>query len=448
MDTLLFNPFSYYWRVLREEQSACAKVHSLCIDAERQQREALNIAKFDKTLMLAYKRFSLFGMIYDHYFVTDGKWTIEFRGDEVAEAVVHVRSQHPEYYEVAQTFSNAEDVRHRMELVCGARAFSFCLRNCEHVARFIAEGKWFSAQSAVEGTMWSRCLAQLAGQHQLKLNKWPWELEPLPSCCLVKGLDGFLSYRRQDCHASHDPNLFTVLAVGSDMAETSRLIDILFGKSVSRTDNAQNVPLKLQVTLGLGEIGGRKRSVQVIQMIGSAEACLENAAILKSHMLEDVLNVDRVLVAIDAVPLTDGMCMLLRLLGICQNALNFTFVLSKTADITRSVADRLLVELHVQLGVDSTSDISTPSVSTCQRFTRCEYLKQEERPSRVLAIKHSLPEPRSSERVHLIVPGPGVNADAFRNQLLDATFLPCDGHFLSRDWRLRVDTTASTCQTQ
>ena len=233
------------------------------------------------------------------------------------------------------------------------------------------------------------------------------------------------------------------------MEETSRLIDILFDRSVSRTGNAQNVPLKLQVTLGLGEIGGRKRSVQVIQMIGTAEACFENAAILKSHMLEDVLNVDRVLVAIDAVPLTDGMCALLRLLGICQNAMNFTFVHSKTADITRSVADKLLWELHRQLGVDSTSDISTPSVRTCQRFTSCEYLKQEERPSRVLAIKNSLPEPRSAERVHLIVPGPVVNADAFRNQLLDATFLPCDGgHFLSRDWHLRVDTTASTCQTQ
>ena len=418
------------------------KVHSLCIDAERQQREALNIAKFDQKLMLAYKRYSLFGMIYDHYFVTDGKWTIEFRGDKVAEAVVHVHAQHPEYYEVAQTFSNSEDVRHRMKLVCGARAFSFCFRNCEHVARYIAEGNWFSAQSAVEGTIWRKCLSQLAGQHQLKLNKWPWELEPVPSCSL-KGLEGFLSYQGQDCHVSHDSSFFTVLAVG-DMAETSRLIDMLFDRSVSRTGSSQNVPLKLQVTLGLGEIGGRKRSVQVIQMIGTVEAGFENAEILKSHMLEDVLNVDRVLVAIDALPLTESMCTLLRLLGICQNAMNFTFVHSKAADITRSVADKLLWELHCQLGVVYTSAISTPSVRTCQHFMSCEYLKQEERPSRVLAVKNDLPEPRSATRVHLLVPGLAVNAEA----LLDAIFLPCDGHFLSRDWRLRVDTTTSICQTQ
>ncbi|CAE7770948.1 unnamed protein product [Symbiodinium sp. KB8] len=360
--------------------------------------------------MLAYKRYSLFGMIYDHYFVTDGKWTIEFRGDKVAEAVVHVHAQHPEYYEVAQTFSNSEDVRHRMKLVCGARAFSFCFRNCEHVARYIAEGNWFSAQSAVEGTIWRKCLSQLAGQHQLKLNKWPWELEPVPSCSL-KGLEGFLSYQGQDCHVSHDSSFFTVLAVG-DMAETSRLIDMLFDRSVSRTGSSQNVPLKLQVTLGLGEIGGRKRSVQVIQMIGTVEAGFENAEILKSHMLEDVLNVDRVLVAIDALPLTESMCTLLRLLGICQNAMNFTFVHSKAADITRSVADKLLWELHCQLGVVYTSAISTPSVRTCQHFMSCEYLKQEERPSRVLAVKNDLPEPRSATRVHLLVPGLAVNAEA------------------------------------
>ena len=426
------------------------QVHRLDIDSERQHLETTNLAKFDHALVLAYKRYSLFGMLYDHYFVTDGKWTIEFRGDEVAEAIVHVHGRHPGYYDVEQAFTNSEDVQNRMRRVCGARAFSFCFRNCEHVARYIAEGRWFSRQSAADGILWSKCLSKLAGEHQLKLNMWPWELEPVPVLS-SNGWKGFLGYKGQDCHVTHNPDVFTVLALGSEK-ETSRLIEALFEMDVSRPRSAKTVPCKLEVTHGLAEIGGCTRAVQVIQVIGLVEDCVEKAKVLTAHLLGEVLHVDRVLVALETLPLTNAMCELLRMLGVRQHTMNFTFAHCKLTNFTGEVADGLLLELHLQLGAEAHA-ISTPYVRTHgEHHLSLEYLNQEQQPSRILAAANGLPEPQSADMVHLLVPGlfvdhasPSVDA---ASKLLDATFLPCADHFLSRDWRLQLGPASDECQIQ
>ena len=437
-----------------QESTPACQVHSLEIDAERQKVEAASVEKFEKALVLAYKRFSLFGILYDHYFVTDGKWTIEFRGDEVSEAVVHIHGQNPGIYDIEKTFDSSEAVKNRMRRICGARAFSFCFRNCEHVARYIAEGRWFSTQSVAEGKLWSSCLSKLAGDHQLKLNVWPWELEP--GCadsppCPAKGGDEFLTYTGEDCRVSHRSDLFTVLVLGSArFGMSTRIIDAFFGRCVSRPPGAQTAPLKLQVTHGLAVIGGRARTAQLIEVVGVTQNYAENPLeVLKAHLREDVLHVDRVVVIIDALPLQDTMCAVLKALGFQKSLINFTFVHCGLPDAATD-ADQLLAELYVQLGAE-VCVISTPHLRTCgQLCGSLEYLKRDERPSTVLAAKMGLPAP-SPGMICLLVhgvegDGPGTIGRQALAKLLDATFLPCDGHFLTRDWRLRLQ--SSDCQLQ
>ena len=435
------------WAEKRNPASFCiCQVHSLDIDLEKQKMEVANLQRFDQELILAYKRFSLFGILYDHYFVTDGKWTIEFRGDEVAEACVHVHCRDPGYYDVAKVFGNSEEVLHRMRRVCGARSFSFCFRNCEHVARYIAEGRWFSAQSAADGSLWRKCMSDLAGSHALKLNKWPWELESLLSECCLNDCCGFVSCQSEDCYVVHDPSMFNVLVIGAE-AELARSIAPHLTGMAPRRASPEAVPLKLEVTRGSASVGGRRRDVQIMTIAGSIQQYGDEAAsILRSHLREDVICVDRVLVFIQG-PLSDSMQSFVKLLGIQENPTNFTFIQHQLEDTSREASEELLAALYIQVGATA-QIISTPHLRPHgQHCLSLEYLKPEERPSRVFAAKMGLPNLRadSGEIIPLLIPGMLDEPEALA-KLLDATFLPCEGHFLSRDWRLQVD--SSECLVQ
>ena len=62
------------------EQEKWALPHKLNYDVTLRQEQIPLIDKFGPKLMLCFKKMSIYGMEYQHWWISDGKWTIEFGG--------------------------------------------------------------------------------------------------------------------------------------------------------------------------------------------------------------------------------------------------------------------------------------------------------------------------------------------------------------------------------
>jgi len=134
-------------------------------DAFIRQKEALqHFSRKPDALKLCFVPSE--GREYLHWFVTDGIWCIGFMSvdddasaetpevpeeDEDEEEDVHPRVQvqrlDPRCEAVVRaSFTLTEEVLARMERVCGGINHSFCLRNSEHLAKYIHCGSWASLQ--------------------------------------------------------------------------------------------------------------------------------------------------------------------------------------------------------------------------------------------------------------------------------------------------------------
>merc|ERR1719350_59381 len=102
-----------------------------------------------------------------HFFVTDKALVIEFHPGRIPSAVsiplpqkavakeeapaeepgvrIHEYTFSADAVRVVKEFRSTKEIKERMSRVCGARAFSFCLRNSEHMAKYITSGSWVSS---------------------------------------------------------------------------------------------------------------------------------------------------------------------------------------------------------------------------------------------------------------------------------------------------------------
>ena len=77
----------------------------------------------------------MFGIEYQHWYVTDGTWVMEFGGGEISNNNIIVHCNPKTNGIIENTFVKSPDVVERMEKLCGATNYSLALRNCEHAAR-------------------------------------------------------------------------------------------------------------------------------------------------------------------------------------------------------------------------------------------------------------------------------------------------------------------------
>ena len=100
----------------------------------RKQQLAL-LRKFGEELKTCYCLNSEFGFNYQHWYVTDGTWVMEFGGGELSNASIVVHCNPKTNGTSEGTFVKSRDVVDRMSKLCGATNYSLALRNCEHAAR-------------------------------------------------------------------------------------------------------------------------------------------------------------------------------------------------------------------------------------------------------------------------------------------------------------------------
>ena len=114
-------------QLIEVEKQSWVLPHELAKNQERAQSQLSLLSNFGPTLYLCFKNNTLYGQEYQHWFVTDGQWTIEFGGGEIQNAMVLVHNNPKGEYTEAEQFSNTDDVRIRMAKVCGTTNYSLAL---------------------------------------------------------------------------------------------------------------------------------------------------------------------------------------------------------------------------------------------------------------------------------------------------------------------------------
>ena len=130
------------------------------------------------------KECTAFGITYYHYFVTDWEITMEFGGGETDgdnRVTIHNnRVAKSLDQETVSRFTVDDAVRDRMRQVLGASNYSMCLRNCEHIARYIAHGHWYCSQMTDQNGLHKIFVRYMLDKHKRLNNITPKELVDEP----------------------------------------------------------------------------------------------------------------------------------------------------------------------------------------------------------------------------------------------------------------------------
>jgi hypothetical protein len=203
--------------VLKEEQ-AWSEDHSLQISFEYQRRNLPLIENFGPELHLCYRWCEMAGIKYCHYFVTDSTWTIEFGAGELSSCTCEIHNNRlPGDHRIQRTFANDDEVQARMRQVVGATGYSLCLRNCEHVARYIYCGSWTCTQMVPNGHLHKQFISYLMADAKRYMNTMPLQLEPPEGDpnVLYEGQTGIIKFdRKKQALDVYDQKKYNVVVMG------------------------------------------------------------------------------------------------------------------------------------------------------------------------------------------------------------------------------------------
>ena len=121
--------------IVDEEKVNWVRQHELIYNHELRKEQLALLPKFREELKTCYRNNYMFGVVYQHWYVTDGTWVMEFGGGELSNASIVVHCIPKTKGIIEETFVKSLDVVERMKKLCGATNYSLALRNCEHAAR-------------------------------------------------------------------------------------------------------------------------------------------------------------------------------------------------------------------------------------------------------------------------------------------------------------------------
>ena len=150
--------------LVKQEKVSWVVPHKLMKNEKFGNSQISKLPNFGEKLYLCYEEKEQYKVKYQHWFVTDRIWTIEFNHYKEKYVVfVHNDPLNKKCIE-QEKFSNSPEVLERMENVCGATNYSLALRNCEHVARYIFCGTWASFQMTDIKDVWGESLSSICHQ--------------------------------------------------------------------------------------------------------------------------------------------------------------------------------------------------------------------------------------------------------------------------------------------
>eukprot|EP00090_Calanus_glacialis_P020934 TRINITY_DN32314_c0_g1_i1.p1 TRINITY_DN32314_c0_g1~~TRINITY_DN32314_c0_g1_i1.p1 ORF type:complete len:442 (+),score=124.57 TRINITY_DN32314_c0_g1_i1:107-1432(+) len=309
-------------KMMDVERTSWSKPHSLERNEAYAAQQIELLEKFFKIgddLQLCFKFFPMEypgagDDQYKHVFVTnsDGTWVVEFaefgRGEN--DNIVSVHSNPRREYSVEDTFTLTTVVMERMKKVVGATSYSVALRNCEHVARYIQSGSWFSFQMSEKGILRKMFFKDMAASSKM-INKLPDELREEKEELKVlydeiesSGKVIFQVMPKAALTLEDDP-AYNILFLGPTGSGKSSLINLLCNRSVNRTAaSVHSVTRELQYIQGklrkVMEDGTSSiRRTNIIDTVGFCDSVFTSEQVLnviKTSVKVNLCHIDKVIV--------------------------------------------------------------------------------------------------------------------------------------------------------
>ena len=273
--------------LVEAEETSWVKPHSLDYDSVLRDEQIRLLGNFGQNLYLCYRDNAMMEVLgkpvleYQHWWITDGTWTLEFGGGDVLNNTVNVHdNQNTSKSRIIDSkFKKTPDVLQRMEQVCGTTNYSLALRNCEHVARYIHCGAWICFQMVSNGILKSKFFDYMS-QHTKLINTFPIELNIKPieawspeeisrRPAVYPEATVHVRFRKtMEMMSAVDQNNFTIVILGPTGSGKSTLINNLFNKAVCQTGDSVH-SVTNQVRFYQGTYCWLRKTVNIIDTLGT-----------------------------------------------------------------------------------------------------------------------------------------------------------------------------------
>jgi len=369
------SPFSKVSKLVDLEKTSWVKLHKLDVepDAGKGYR-ALVEENFKEDLSICYVNRKICGVKYQHWFVTDGTWTIEFGTGEHPSNIKVVVHRNPKTdYVIADEFKMTQEVKDRMLQVCGATNYSLALRNCEHVARYIQSGVWVCFQMAKDSGFLYNIFKNEMSKSTKLINTPPEELKSTgferkriyPN---YQSWYTFVKYKSVLTEA--DNNNQNVVFIGPTGSGKSTLINNFFNLSVVETGaSAASVTRNVQFIEGKYKLynwetgvlmGGQ--TINVIDTIGMCDSFFTPDQIynmIKTNIELNLAKIDKVVIVCAGrieKQHADMIKQFMKWLQYSKYKKRFCFIYNKSDLLSEGEKTRNLLSMCEMLGADPKDD--------------------------------------------------------------------------------------------
>jgi len=268
--------------------------------------------------------------------------------------------------EIVEEFSLTPDMWSRMNRVNMASNFSFCLRNSEHLMKYIVYGRWISEQMKIGGNLRNHFKEHLDQENVKLIAIMPKELkldqenskERKPLFSELKGAITFNKTLDSNEVMAMSEDAYNVIFVGPTGVGKSTLINLLFNEvQLCKTDEtSSSVTRDVSVLNGNYTCkDGEDITINVIDTIGFCDTFLEDDEVLRD-MLENI-NIDKSKVVVVCSGIIEdaqeiAMKTLMSTLGYENFKDNFIFIYNKTENLSKPEKNKGLSDMGKKLGVN------------------------------------------------------------------------------------------------
>jgi len=366
--------FNKYSQLIEAEKVSWVLPHSLQKNDNLAQEQLPLLDNFGNILYLCYKDNKVCKQKYRHYFVTDRRWTIEFRGENQQNATVQVHMNPMGSYIEAEKFCYTNDVRIRMAKVCGSTNYSLALRNCEHVAQYIFCGVWACFQMTGEGVLRKLFFDHMA-EHTKSINRFPIELVPEPEQIVTLNeevTDFIRDPNKKEALTKAEDEMFNILFLGPTGCGKSTLINQLYNKNVCKAQRGVDSVTKaihyIQGTYSFPfnvTIDGnrwRVTKVNVIDTIGFCDSVLtakEVFSIVRDSVKVNLAHLDKVIICCSERMEADHKKSIMQFmdwLKYKKYRANFGFFYTKSDGLSEGEKQDNLLRIRDSLDIDGQSE--------------------------------------------------------------------------------------------
>eukprot|EP00747_Dinoflagellata_sp_TGD_P114283 gnl/TRDRNA2_/TRDRNA2_171896_c5_seq1.p1 gnl/TRDRNA2_/TRDRNA2_171896_c5~~gnl/TRDRNA2_/TRDRNA2_171896_c5_seq1.p1 ORF type:complete len:250 (+),score=34.73 gnl/TRDRNA2_/TRDRNA2_171896_c5_seq1:337-1086(+) len=222
----------------------------------------------------------IYGIKYDHYFVTDGTWTVEFgNAGFTSNSLLVYATMHKDLV-IDKQFNMDEEVKERMKNVCGATNYSFGLRNSEHVARYIHCGTWCSLQMTGDSRL-CKALDGALGDKRVLAHTLPHELQTKSAGVSSSPIYHHwkppfqVRFEKQRSTLAPGADDINMLVLGPTGAGKSSIINLLFNQRVAKA-KASALSVTRQMSIYSGTFyspeARRTYNLNVIDSVGFCDS--------------------------------------------------------------------------------------------------------------------------------------------------------------------------------